>query len=58
MVEPVVGRLQAPFRWERERRHARAGGLTRLAATIAWHPVCPWRNRQHGPPELAAVLGW
>lgn len=60
IVETVIGRLEAPFRLERERPHALEGFLARLAAKMALHNVCLWLNRQRGQPllALADLFGW
>jgi hypothetical protein len=60
IVETVIGRLEGVFRLERERPHALGGFLARLAAKMALHNVCLWRNRQRGQPllTLAALFGW
>jgi hypothetical protein len=60
IVETVIGRLEAPFRLERERPRALEGFLARLAAKMALHNVCLWLNRQHGQPLLLVVelFGW
>jgi hypothetical protein len=55
IVETVIAKLQACFRLERERPHALAGLLTRLAAKMALHNFCLWLNRQLGRPWLALV---
>jgi len=60
VVETVIGRLQEPFRLDRERPHDLGGFLARLAAKMALHNVCLWLNRQRGQPvlSLADLLGW
>jgi hypothetical protein len=60
IVETVIGRLEGPFRLERERPHALGGFLARLAAKMALHNGCLWLNRQRGQPLLALVelFGW
>lgn len=60
IVETVIGRLESPFRLDRERPHALAGFQARLAAKIALHNVCCWCNRQRAQPLLTLVdlFGW
>lgn len=60
IVETVIGRLEAPFRLERERPHELDGFLARLAAKMALHNVCLWLNRHLGHPPLTLVelFGW
>ena len=60
IVETVIGRLELPFRLDRERPHALGGFLARLAAKMALHNVCLWLNRRDGQPLLAVaeLFGW
>jgi hypothetical protein len=60
IVETVIGRLASAFRLEAERPHELNGFVARLAAKMALHNVCLWRNRRDGQPllALAALFGW
>jgi hypothetical protein len=60
IVETVIGRLESPFRLERERPHALDGFQARLAAKMALHNLCCWLNQQRGQPllTLADLFGW
>jgi hypothetical protein len=60
IVETVIGRLESPFRLERERPHALDGFQARLAAKMALHNLCCWLNQQRGQPllTLADLYGW
>jgi hypothetical protein len=60
IVETVIGRLEAPFRLERERPHELGGFLAWLAAKMAVHTLCLWLNRRLGHPPLALgdLFGW
>jgi len=60
IVETVFAKLTQTFRLDRERPHDLAGFRARLAAKVARHNFCHWRNRNLGRPALAFadLLGW
>jgi hypothetical protein len=60
IIETVIGRLESPFRLERERPHALDGFQARLAAKMALHNLCCWLNQQRRQPllTLADLFGW
>ena len=60
LIESVNEKLLHSFRLSRERPHALAGLLARLAAKAAVHNFCIWLNQQLGRPKLAFadLIAW
>ena len=60
IAESVYDKLFDTFGLWRERPHKLEGLRVRLAARVALHNFCIWRNDQLGRPRLAFAdpLGW